>query len=131
MSIKIFKVETNLGLDDPNLQCLFIAGLTLNSIYTPFAIRKALRKIRNILDPKLNKSYSKISIRILKLVIVQGAIVITMALTFAGQAIYFQYFRDELVDATYDSDSVTKAIILPYYIEFEVLKLLTDILVIQ
>ena len=134
MSIKILKIVTNFSLDDPNLQLLYIAGLALNTIYAPFAIHQALRKIRNILDPKVNQSYSKISIRILKFVIIQATVIITMALTFTGQAIYFQYFRDESakeLDINYSSDTVTKAIILPYYIEFEILKLVSDVLVIQ
>ena len=57
-------------LDNDPLQVSFCIGLAANTLAMPWIIRSARSKIQSILNPAINQSFSKISVRILKILIV-------------------------------------------------------------
>ena len=67
MSLYLMKA---MQLDNEPQQVSFCIGLAANTLAMPWIIRSARSKIHSILNPDINHSYSKISVRILKILIV-------------------------------------------------------------
>ena len=77
------------GMQDHS-QVPFIASLAVNTIGLPFIIRYSKQKIVRILDQKVNKSYSKISIQILRMLISLAYFEILTSTIFLIQMLYIQ-----------------------------------------
>ena len=56
-------------------QLVFVCTQLLNTLCMPVIIWYSLKKMKQILDPLINKSYSMISIQILKVIILQSSFV--------------------------------------------------------
>ena len=73
-----------LGLKTLPVQIIHIVLVIFNLVAAPFLIRKTLRRMKDVLNPKKNESYSSISILILKLIIIQEVIVIYFLSLYLG-----------------------------------------------
>ena len=68
MTFEIYYLS-DLGMTE-TAQIVLVCSFVLNTLGMPVIILYSLKKIKEILDPLINKSYSIISIQILKLLII-------------------------------------------------------------
>ena len=77
------------GLQDSS-QIPFITSVGINSLGLPFIIYYSKKKIVQILDKRVNKSYSKISIQILSMLIYLAYFEMLTFIIFLSQMLYVQ-----------------------------------------
>ena len=71
-------------------QCIFILTIILNLYITPKIMKKCDKKMKEILNPMINSSYSKVSIQIIHALKFNSYIVISFNIIHLVAIIYYQ-----------------------------------------
>ena len=93
-------------------QVLELSSMLINFVLAFYFIKLALKKIKDTLNPSINKSYSSLSLFALKMLILQEVVVIINALFFAAQIVYTQVnyeSYEEFINS--DDQSKTKLLV--------------------
>ena len=93
-------------------QIMFVCSLAVNTACMPFFMIKSRKKISQILNPAINKSYSKISIKIMRVLHDNAILVITNTIMFVAQEIYFQFKYESYENFENNSKNVDVKVIL-------------------